>query len=114
MSSFGGKWKLSALTIVKRDADFPNAFSELGRVMLISDELFDKLEVFTCRMYGSKNIQDVGELRYTISGEIESHQLPPSRSCLRKYIMLANYQAVIWRKSLIPIMEVHGPEGHGC
>ena len=47
------------------------------------------------------------------SGEIESHQLQPSRSCLRKHIMRANCQAAIWIKSLIPIMEVPGPEGHG-
>ena len=37
VSSFAGKGKLSALTIVKRDTDFQNAFSELGRVMLVSD-----------------------------------------------------------------------------
>ena len=46
----------------------------------------------------------MNDLRYNLffakNGEIESHQLPPFKDCLRKHTMQANYQACIRKCSL--------------
>ena len=57
----------------------------------------DKLEAFTCLLYAPK--ASAVNVRYYLfsakKGEIESHQLPPSRDCLVKRAQRANYQAAI-------------------
>ena len=57
----------------------------------------------TCSFYSTgANASDVNDLRYNLSfaKEIESHQLPPCKDCLRKHTMRANYQVCIRRYSL--------------
>ena len=59
----------------------------------------------TCSLYSTgANASDVNDLRYNLffgkNGEIESHQLPPCKDCLRKHTLRVNYQACIRRHSL--------------
>ena len=84
----------------------------------VTENIMQELEKFTCAWYGaSATTSDINECRYrmfcTKKGEIDSHQLPPSRDCLRKHIERANYQTCIWRLSLETCPSVPSPHGHG-
>ena len=85
--------------------DAKQAFTELGQSQDLSEDLFQRIKKVTCPFYSSgADSSDVNDLRYSLfcakNGEIESHQLPPCKDCLRKHTIRANYQACIWRCSL--------------
>ena len=118
VSAFAGKGKLGALKILKSDVDAKQAFTELGQSWNLSEDLFRRIEKVTCAFYSSgANSSDVNDLRYSLfcakNGEIESHQLPPCKDCLRKHTMRANYQACIWRCSLQCDPSIPDPVGFG-
>ena len=76
------------------------------------------MEQFTCRLYAPKQQSvSVNDIRYQLfcakSGDIESHQLPPCQDCLRKHAKRANYQAGLWRRSLLNNAETPNPVGTG-
>ena len=50
VSAFAGKGKLNALKLTKKTVDYQQCFSELGRSWQMSNELFAKLEAFTCHL----------------------------------------------------------------
>ena len=99
VSAFAGKGKLTALKIVKDSPKFQRAFTLLGERFDVTNELLTTLEEFVCRLYGSKTVKTVRELRYTIfcakSGVMDSHHLPPSHACLQKHILLPEQNFVI-------------------
>ena len=84
----------------------------------LSDELFVRLQEFTCLLYSSNpGTKDVNALRYRLfcarKGELESHQLPPCQDTLRKHCKRANYQSAIWRRSLQSSPQIPLPIGSG-
>lgn len=118
VSAFAGKGKLAALKIIKRKKSFQNLFQQIGMQWELTDELFAKLQEFTCMMYSSTpGTSDVNELRYRLfcakKGKLDSNQLPPCADCLKKHSLRANYQAAIWRRSLQNCPQVPSPIGHG-
>ena len=118
VSAFAGKGKASALKLLTSNRDIQEIFLELGQEWDLSPELVDKLEAFTCLLYGPKaSSTRVNDLRYHLfcakKGEIESHQLPPCRDCLVKHAQRANYQAGIWRRCLEQDPHVPSPVGRG-
>ena len=93
-------------------------FSDVGKEWELSEELFIKLQKFTCQLYNSKDgTDDVNMWRYMLfcakKGGIESTQLPPCADCLRKHCQSANYQAKVWRQSLTSCPIVPDPTGFG-
>ena len=126
VSCFAGKGKLIALKLLKKDPS-NQAFKQLGQCWELNDEIFEKLEQFTCAMYaGSRSNKSrssaaggssVNELRYQLfcakRGEAESSQLPPCRDCLFLHAQRANFQAAIWRRCLEPKPNVPSPSEHG-
>lgn len=118
VSSFAGKGKLAAMKMLRSDKEAQETFSDLGKNWELSDELFDKLESFTCRMYAPKQpASGVNELRYQLfcakSGDTESHQLPPCQDCLRKHAQRANYQTALWQRCLSGDSEIADPTKSG-
>lgn len=127
VSSFAGKGKLGALKLLKKNpAD--DVFKQLGQTWELSDDLFTKLEKFTCMIYGASSCKggcsnsstsghSVNELRYQLfcakRGEAESSQLPPCRDCLYLHAQRANFQAAIWRRCLQAKPSVPSPTEHG-
>ena len=84
----------------------------------MSQELFGKLENFTCQLYAPKQpISGINELRYQLfcskNCEIKSHQLPPCQDCLWKHAQRANYQAELWRRCLENDPQVPDPVAIG-
>ena len=86
-------------------------------VFQVSQSLFEKLEEFTCTLYGSKSLKIFNELRYALfcakRGKIESHQMPPCRDCLQKHTLRANYQTFIWRSCFLRHPGIPEPEEYG-
>ena len=105
VSAFSWKEKLSALRLTKRYVKFRELFQVLGTEWEVSDELFKRLQEFTCFMYSSNpRTTDINDPRYRLfcarKGDLDSNQLPPCVNTLRKHCYWANYQAAIWRRSL--------------
>ena len=65
----------------------------------------------------NSKVHKINDLTYHLfccsNGEIESHQLPPCRDCLYKHVLHANYQAKIWKNSLVAKPDIPSPVGHG-
>eukprot|EP00745_Piridium_sociabile_P027749 TRINITY_DN44663_c0_g1_i3.p1 TRINITY_DN44663_c0_g1~~TRINITY_DN44663_c0_g1_i3.p1 ORF type:complete len:1606 (-),score=395.32 TRINITY_DN44663_c0_g1_i3:590-5317(-) len=105
VSAFAGRGKLGALKLLKKDISFQETFYQLGQSWDVSEELFERVQQFTCQMYtAGSSTTEVNELRYQLfcakRGEVESSQLPPCRECLFMHVLRANYQAAIWSCSL--------------
>ena len=82
VSAFAGRGKLLALKLLRQTTKFKKAFLEFGQIWKMSDELFDSLEEFTCRLYVSQSdICKVNEIRFQIfrskNGDVDSGQLIP-------------------------------------
>ena len=119
VSSFAGKGKLPALKAMKKEKKYVDLFHRFGQELTVTDEDMELIEEFVCYLYGGQKlkVKNVSELRYLLfcakGAKIGSHQLPPSRGCLIKHILRANYQAYIWRRSLDPMVMLPGPDGYG-
>ena len=118
VSAFAGKGKLPALKLLRTNKDAYDTCVELGMDWDVSEQLMDKLEKFTCLIYGPKSGKThVNDLRYHLfcakKGDIESHQLPPCRDCLVKHAQRAAYQAAIWKRALEADPSVPSPVGRG-
>ena len=78
----------------------------MGKEWIISDHLLNSLEKFVCCWYiTGSNVSSINKLRYDLfcikQGEIESHNLPPCKDCLKKHAQRANYQTSLWKTSLV-------------
>ena len=104
--------------MLKSSKEVQDLFQDLGTDWELSEELFSKLNEFTCQLYGSKspNMQ-VNDFRYHLfcskKGEVESHQLPPCQDSFHKHAQRANYQTAIWRRSLEKEADIPSPVGFG-
>lgn len=73
-----------------------DAFMELGSEWDLSQELMERPEAVTCLIFATKTpCAHVNALRYNLFSarkrDIESHQLPPSRRCLKQDPERATY-----------------------
>ena len=106
MTVLAGQGKLKTLTIVIREQKFIDAFVTLGSSWNVANELFCIIVEFVCQLYcRNTNIIQVNELRYQTfrsrRGEMESAHLPLCENTLKQHTRRANYQAAIWRHSLV-------------
>lgn len=119
VSSFSGQGKIKGLKLMQQNQSFQEAFTKLGKHWHMTDELFQILQEFTCKLYAARtNIIYVNELRYQLwrakKGAVESGQLPPCEDSLRQHALRANYQCAVWRRSLVQCPYVPRPQdGHG-
>ena len=118
VSAFAGKGTIRALTILKANTEFKEAFAQLGVQWNLTPNLHVKLEEFVCKLCATQPAtSSIDALRCNLfcarKGVAESHQLPPCQDCLRKHTIRTNYQAAIWRRSLINDPETPDPVGMG-
>ena len=67
VSAFAGQGKLKALKMVKKDTSYQETFSGLGQSWDVSEELFQRIEEFTCHMYAANSSTvEVNQLRYQL------------------------------------------------
>ena len=113
-----GKGKIRAVTILQANAEFKEGFAQLGVQWNLPPNLHVKLEEFVCNWCATRPATtSIDALRYHLfcarKCDAEAHQLPPCQDCLRKHTIRANYQAAIWRRSLINDLETRDPVGPG-
>ena len=100
VSAFSGKCEMTALKLTKRHARFRELFHLVGTDWDVPDELFSRLQEFTCFMYSSNpETKDVNDLRYHLfcakKGDLDSNPLPLWVDTLRIHCERANYQAAV-------------------
>lgn len=103
VSAFAGRGKIKPLKVMLTDPKYVQAFADLGGD--ITETTLKTIKSYVSHMYGWKEI-DVNEVRYRMycrsGGKIACEQLPPCTDVLELHIMRANYQARIWRETLVP------------
>ena len=101
-----GQGKLRALENLLRHEKFREAFASLGNNCDLPIEIFSVIQDFTCQLdCCNTKTNEVNELRYKNVLQQEwgnrIRTASPCEGTLRQHTRRANYQAVIWRRSLI-------------
>ncbi|MES9883628.1 MAG: hypothetical protein ABW185_22465 [Sedimenticola sp.] len=112
--AFAGKGKQRAFDLVVTKPDMCEAMKSIGCSVPVSETTLQAAQTFVCSLYGKPG-EDVDELRYQMfcGKGSASHQLPPCSDALRKHTKRANYQALVWRRSLEATPNLPSPDGHG-
>ena len=67
VSAFAGRGKITALQLVKLQKSYEEMFKQLGMEWVLSNELFQSLQEFTCKLYCSQTGTDnINEWRYRL------------------------------------------------
>ena len=110
-SCFKGIGKLKPLKILLKTAKYEATLARLGDSWDVPPDLMEKLDTFTCALYGRPGIKRVDELRYLKLNEfgsegqldaqrnMEMSKVPPCRKSLEQHVRRVNYQVAIWKKS---------------
>ena len=124
-SAFKGIGKLKPLKILENNNEYKKVFSELGNECTITQDTKDKLEAFTCAIYGKPRAKDINEARYQKLNEICSNKslkamknvdlssLPPCKKTLDKHINRVLYTVCILKKSHLQNPLIPDPEFYG-
>ena len=116
-SAFYGCGKSKAFKLVKSDESFQETFSKFGDTFDFNADLFENIECFVSRLYGSK-ANNVNEARYnkfcSSKKKIpEPQKLPPTRDALLQHCKRVSYVTAIIKSSLENSPTIPDPEGYG-
>ena len=93
------------------------SLSLLGERSDLDQDVTTRCTAFICSLYPSpkKTPTSVDELRYRMfcQRKQKSELLPPTSDSLTLHLKRANYQAFVWRNSLVAMQELPSPENHG-
>ena len=116
-SSLSGIGKKRAWDVLTRFQVHQESLSLLGEQSELSQEVTTRCTTFICNLYPSlkKTSTSVDELRYLMfcQRKQKSELLPPTSGSLILHLKRANYQAFVWRNSLVALQELPSPEYHG-
>ena len=94
-----------------------DSLSLLGEQSELSQEVETRCTTFICSLHPSskKTSTSVDELMFLMfcQRKQKCELLPPTSDNLRLHLNRANYQAFVWRKSLVAMQELPSPEYHG-
>ena len=117
VSAFAGKGKKRPFKLLMKSQDYIETFQMLGQNWNLDDDVIERLEKFTCHMYGSSLTTSANELRYKIyctkKGKITCEDLAPCHSTFLQHCNRANYQSHIWCSALEGWVVNQSPVGHG-
>ena len=126
MSAFKGKGKLKPLKALQLYPQFFESLAKLGESWSMNKDLLDKIEAFTCAMYGKPKFLHVDDLRFCMLNEkcknetissntnIDLSALPPCRKSLVQHARHGNFQTVIWKRGHVPTPDTpKANDGHG-
>ena len=87
----------------------------LGRDFPPSEDLINKLNKFTCLLYGDKTSTNADDCRYSLfkSGKCSDDVLPPTCDGLIQHINRANFQTASWCQCLNAEVDIPSPAGNG-
>ena len=67
VSAFASRGKLNALKLMQRGITYQETFSQVGQSWDVQQQLFEKVQQFTCRMYvAASSTTEVNDLRYQL------------------------------------------------
>ena len=104
-SCFKGRGIKTLLLVLKGSTGEFQSLRNLGDQFLLTAELIDTCERFTCRLYQpTSDINDINILRYKIFSKKpqQNQRLSSCRDSLTQHLHRANYQCAIWKSALIP------------
>ena len=112
--AFVGRGKATGFKLLKEE-DHQSALALLGNSFNPSQEVFVKCESFVCAMYGRLDCDRINDVRYWPYGTKAclSSQLPPCQDSLKFHVLWANYQAAVWKRSLVSNPVIPSPVGCG-
>ena len=124
-SAFKGHGKLKPLRILENNDEYKKAFSEIGIEWTLTQSTKDKLEAFTCAIYGKPRVKDVNMARFQKINEacsnkslnamknIDLASLPPCKKTLEKHIERVIYTVGILKHSHLPNPMIPNSENCG-
>ena len=114
VSAFVGKGKKRPFDTFMKHEKFQQVFQCLGVEFSISSAVVEALEQFVCLLYG-QSCNEINEARYRLfcTKALSEVRLPPCQDALLLHCKRANYQAAIWRRALLNVINAPSPEEHG-
>ena len=115
-SAFFGIGKVRSFKLLVNVKKFMKVFRKLGQTTTFNSQLFQTLEEFVCRLYGSKSV-DTNKARYEkfTSGKVvpPPEKLPPTRDALLCHCKRVSYVTSMVKKCLSPMTGMPSPDGFG-
>lgn len=117
-SAFGGRGGVAPLKKLQKNPKYQRAFSQLGEDWLVTDELQQEMESFTCIMYGNGQIKSVDAVRAKMlkkmvvtekvldsRSKADLERLPPPKVCLIPHVQHVNFRVACYKRADQPIIE---------
>lgn len=116
-SSLCGIGKKKAFNMLSGSEVHQHGVAQLGTNVTVSEDTLSGIEAFLCNLYtkDKKAGRKANDVRYWLfcqRGQ-RNEALPPTSDSLLHHIKRANYQALVWRRALIPVQDLPPPEDHG-
>lgn len=125
-SAFKGKGKVNPLKKLQKNPKLHNAFKQLGGDWLVTNELQQEMECFTCIMYGEARTTSVDAVRAKMlrnmvgadkvldsKSKVDLERLPPPKVCLIPHVQRVNYRVACYKRADEAIIESPKPYDPG-
>ncbi|PIK58297.1 hypothetical protein BSL78_04803 [Apostichopus japonicus] len=117
VSAFFLKGKVKALRLIQGDAEYAKSLKVLGDSFTVDEVNFLAVEkfVYIHKLYGQMDATSVNDVRFDMfkkANRMES-TMPPNNDALRQHILRANFQARIYKLSLMKNQDLPSPSEHG-
>ena len=117
VSAFAGRGKIKPLMLMMKSKDYVVMFASFGNGIEIDDSLINCLNRFVCHLFDWKGKDSFNNIRYRMycksRAKIACKKLLPCEDVLQLHILKANYQAFIWRQSLLAQQAENDPLQNG-
>ena len=93
---------------------FVDSISKIGDCWSVSESLAKSIEKYVCKLFGATSTT-LTEARVELfkRGKFSEELLPPTWSAFLNHLLRANYQAKIWKSSLVANIQAPSPRDHG-
>ena len=115
-SGLSGIGKKKAWDVLMSSEVHQESLGLVGTCGSLCEVTMAKCETYICNLYPcQRRATTADELRYLLfcQKKQKNERLPPTSDSLRHHLERANYQAMVWRRSLEATQELPSPEGNG-
>ncbi|KAK3698426.1 hypothetical protein QZH41_001193 [Actinostola sp. cb2023] len=115
-SALSGIGKKKAWVALKSSEVHQESLGLVGTGGSLCEVTMKKCEAYVCNLYPcNRRATTADELRYLLfcQKKQKNEMLPPTSDSLHHHLKRANYQAMVWRRSLEAIQELPSPEDNG-
>ena len=124
-SAFKGRGKLRPLNILENNDEYKEVFSQVGDEWSLTQEASDKLEAFTCAIYGKSRVKEVNMARFLKINELCSDKaletmknmdmasLALCKKTLEQHLKRVIHTVGTWKQSHLANPDIPDPVNHG-